>query len=49
MFRQTISFTKPQNDYIQEEAEKLGISKADLVRRIIDEYRNNRLAAKTRS
>lgn len=38
-FRQTISFTDPQANYLRREAEKLGIPFADLVRRIIDQYR----------
>jgi hypothetical protein len=38
-YRQTISFTEPQAEYLRREAEKLGITFADLVRRIIDQHR----------
>jgi len=37
--RQTIAFTDPQAAYLKAEAERLGISVADLVRRIIDQHR----------
>lgn len=37
--KQTITFTDPQASYLQREARRLGISLADLVRRIIDQYR----------
>ena len=37
--RQTIKFTAPQYTWLVAEAEKLGISLADLVRRIIDQHR----------
>lgn len=37
--RQTITFTKPQLDHLRTEAEALGISVSDLVRRIIDKDR----------
>lgn len=40
MKRQSISFTKPQNTVLVEEAKTLGISVADLVRRIVDEWRH---------
>lgn len=39
MHKQTISFTDPQVAYLRAEAEKLGISLADMVRRIIDQHR----------
>lgn len=34
-----ITFTKPQFAWLEHRAEELGISMADLVRRIIDEHR----------
>jgi hypothetical protein len=34
-----VSFTKPQADYLKKEAKRLGISVADLVRRIVDSHR----------
>jgi hypothetical protein len=37
--KQTVTFTKPQADYLKAEASALGISVADLVRRIIDRHR----------
>ena len=40
--RQTIRFTAPQFAYLRAEAAKLGISLADLVRRIIDQHRQNK-------
>jgi hypothetical protein len=40
--KQTLSFTDPQAAYLKAEAQRLGISLADLVRRIIDEWRGNR-------
>ena len=39
--KQTITFTAPQAEYLKIEAARLGISVADLVRRIIDHYRSN--------
>jgi hypothetical protein len=41
LFKRTIAFTKPQMNALKTKAEKLGISVADLVRRIVDEWRNN--------
>ena len=38
MHRQMISLTKPQADYLKAEADRLGISVSDLIRRIIDNY-----------
>jgi len=37
--KQMISFTVPQRDFLKQEAARLGISVAELVRRIVDEYR----------
>jgi hypothetical protein len=37
--RMTISLTAPQLAYLREEAARLGITVADLVRRIIDQHR----------
>lgn len=39
MQKRMISFTEPQCEYLDAEATRLGISVADLVRRIIDKYR----------
>ncbi len=37
-----ISVTQPQEEFLTAEAQRLGISVSDLVRRIIDAYRENR-------
>lgn len=37
--RQTVVLTDPQADYLKAEATRLGISVSDLIRRIIDTYR----------
>lgn len=42
--RQSIGFTGPQHAFLAAEAERLGISLADVVRRIVDEYREKREA-----
>jgi hypothetical protein len=42
MHKQTISFTQPQIEYIRQEAERLGISVADVIRRIIDQHREKK-------
>ena len=39
MMKRMISLTDPQAAYLKVEADKLGISVADLIRRIIDEHR----------
>jgi hypothetical protein len=39
MHRQMISLTKPQHDFLKTEAERLGISVSDFIRRIVDMYR----------
>lgn len=39
MHRQMISLTAPQLDFLKLEAERLGISVSDLIRRIVDAYR----------
>lgn len=39
--RQSITFTRPQIKYLREESERLGITVSDLVRRIVDTYREN--------
>lgn len=38
--RMTVSFTRPQMDYLQAESNRLGVSVADLIRRIIDAHRD---------
>lgn len=42
MHKQMVSFTQPQIAFLKAEAERLGISVADLVRRIVDAYREER-------
>lgn len=37
--RQSVTLTKPQMTFLKKEADKLGISISDLIRRIVDEYR----------
>lgn len=37
--RQSLTLTKPQLDYLRDEAERLGITVADLIRRIVDQHR----------
>ena len=39
MIKRVISFTDPQDEWVIKEADRLGISAAELVRRIIDWYR----------
>lgn len=39
MHKQMISFTDPQIDYLRTEALILGIPVSELVRRIVDDYR----------
>lgn len=41
MKKQMISFTDPQMTFLKEAAARLGISVAEFVRRIVDEYRGN--------
>jgi hypothetical protein len=40
--RQSITLTKPQYDFLNVEAERLGITVSDLIRRIVDQYREGR-------
>jgi len=40
--RQSVTLTKPQYDVLRAEAERLGITVSDLVRRIVDEWRAGR-------
>jgi hypothetical protein len=39
MIKRVISFTEPQVQWLEAEAKRLGISVAELVRRIIDQAR----------
>lgn len=39
MPRMSVSLTKPQRDFLEREAKRMGITVADLIRRIIDQYR----------
>ena len=43
MIKRVISFTDPQDDWLIKESDRLGISVAELVRRIIDLYREPQL------
>jgi hypothetical protein len=43
MIKRVISFTEPQDDWLIKESDRLGISVAELVRRIIDLYREPHL------
>ena len=40
--RQTVTLTNPQRDALAIEAKRLGITVSDLIRRIIDEWRENK-------
>jgi predicted DNA-binding ribbon-helix-helix protein len=40
--RQSVTLTKPQMDYLKEESKRLGITVSDLIRRIIDQHREQR-------
>jgi Ribbon-helix-helix protein, copG family len=40
--RQSVTLTKPQLEFLKREAERLGISVSDMIRRIIDAYREGR-------
>lgn len=40
MHTQMVSFTQPQIAYLQGEARRLGVSVAEVVRRIVDEHRD---------
>ena len=42
MHRQMVSLTEPQVAFLREAAEKLGISVSDMIRRIVDEYREGK-------
>lgn len=42
MHKQMISLTHPQIDFLRQEAARLDISVSDLIRRIIDQHRENR-------
>jgi hypothetical protein len=42
MNKRMISFTGPQEIFLKQEAERLGISVSDLVRRIVDQYREGK-------
>jgi len=44
MKKRSIDFTEPQYAFLQAEAKGFGIRVADLVRRIVDEYRERRSA-----
>ena len=44
MHKRMISLTEPQAEFLGREAARLGISVADLIRRIVDQYRKNEAA-----
>lgn len=48
MKKRLISLSDPQNEYLDSEAKKLGISPAELMRRIIDWYRGESTPATQR-
>lgn len=37
----SVAFTRPQTNYLKTEAERLGISVGELIRRIVDQYRGS--------
>jgi hypothetical protein len=40
--RQTVTLTDPQSDFLKRDAKEKGITVSDLIRRIIDAYREAR-------
>jgi hypothetical protein len=40
--RQSVTLTEPQARFLEVEAERLGITVSDLIRRIVDTYREGR-------
>ena len=40
--RQSVTLTEPQFAFLKSEAERLGITVSDLIRRIVDQYREGR-------
>jgi hypothetical protein len=40
--RRSVALTEPQTSFLREEAARLGITVGELLRRIIDEYRNKK-------
>jgi hypothetical protein len=40
--RQSVTLSEPQAKFLADEAKKLGISVSDLIRRIIDQYREGK-------
>jgi predicted DNA-binding ribbon-helix-helix protein len=40
--RQTVTLTTPQSDFLKRLAKEKGITVSDLIRRIIDEYRESK-------
>jgi len=42
MHKQMVSLTEPQIVFLKSEAERLGITVSDLIRRIVDQYREGR-------
>jgi hypothetical protein len=44
MHKQMVSLTEPQVAFLKTEAKQLGISVSDLIRRILDQYRETHTA-----
>lgn len=42
MLRRSVGLTKPQREFLEKEAARLGITVVDLIRRIIDQYREGK-------
>jgi hypothetical protein len=42
MNKQMVSLTEPQRAFLRAEAERLGISVSDLIRRIVDQFREGK-------
>jgi hypothetical protein len=46
--KQSVNFTRPQLNYLRDEADRLGITVSDLIRRIVDQFRGNKHARRNR-
>ena len=49
VIKTSIALTKPQDAYLAAEAARLGIAKADLIRRIIDRHRGSEVSKRPTS
>ena len=45
--RRSVVFTRPQLSFLQSEADRLGITVSDLIRRIIDQFRGQKHARRS--